>query len=332
MLLDKDDMLSIYGAKKLLRSSRFVHDNATAYLSENNAAAAIFVAVNMGVLTYQYSYASWFLYFVTTVSGIKKLYKVIFKNPIMGLFFFASFYFKVLEGTADEAKFNAIAETFGLPAHKNFVGQTFMTSVVENVPETVAGYNVTGFRNTAKQTMKTVAGIVVSGQVEGAGVKLNDALLSVKYTPSVSTVRNAAIYVSSNDIFTEAEIQEYADFLSENLSKIKKHVKHRVGKNKRRRKLELQRMVERRAETGELICLNECKRRVKTQMGCYCEGDCGKTFLIGKDSWCYVDPKKCKHGKSLPKYNGRPYAKCDAAKLAPPKCWTGVRWKDCTKK
>jgi hypothetical protein len=330
VFLSKDDMLSIYGAKKLLRSSRFVYDNTTAYLSEKNAAAFIFIAVNLAVLTYQYSFATWFMYFLTSVSGIKKLYKVIFKNPMLGLFFFGSFYFKVLEGTADETKFNAMAEMFGLPKHANFTGQTFMTSMVDNVPETVANYSISGYRNTIKGLLKTVAGIVVSGQVEGLGLKMEQILfLSFKNDPDIDDVSNAAVYISNRDIFTEADIQEYADFVDANIRKIKKDIKRKVGKNKRRRKLMLQRVVERRTKTGEIICLNECKRRIKTFMGCYCQGDCGKTFLIGKQSWCYVDPKKCKRGKQLPKYNGYAYDRCDAAKLTPPNCFTGTRWKEC---
>lgn len=333
ILLDPDDTLSLYSAKKLLRSSRFVYDNATAYLSENNAAAAIFIAVNMGILTYQYAFASWFMYFVTSISGIKKLYKVIFKNPLLGVFFFLSFYFKILEGTADEAKFNAVAASLGLPKHENFVGQTFMTAIVENVPESVAGYNVSGYRNVTKQTLKSVAGTLVSAQVEKIGAKMNEILFqAVKHTPEISDINNAAIYFSSRDIFDEAETQEYSDYIRQNINVIKKDVKRRVGKNKQRRKLELQRVVERRSATGEIVCLSECKGRVKTRMGCYCEGDCGKTFMIGKESWCYVDPKKCKRGKQLPRYNGKAYDKCDAAKITPPHCWTGARWKECSSK
>lgn len=328
-LLDKDDMITIYGVKKLLRSSGFIKANATAYLNEHNASIALFIAINMGVVTYQYAYASWFLYLVTTISGIKKLYHVIFKNPIMGIFFFASFYFKVLEGTADEQKFNAIATSLKLPKHKDFTGQKFITSVVNEIPDLI-GFKVSGFRKTAKKTMRTVAGIVISGQVENIGVNLNNTMFETAIsTPEISEVNHAAIYITPHDIFEESDLQEYSEFVEKNIKQINKAVKDKVGgKNKHQRKMELQQVIERRTETGEVICLNQCKKRVKTRMGCYCEGDCGKTFMVGKQSWCYVDPTKCKRGKALPKYNGYSWDRCDTAKLSK-NCWTGVRWKEC---
>lgn len=36
-----------------------------------------------------------------------------------------------------------------------------------------------------------------------------------------------------------------------------------------------------KAPDGNVVCLNKCKNRVKTQMGCYCEGDCGRTTFLG---------------------------------------------------
>ena len=331
LLLSPDDMLSLYSAKKLLRSSEFVHANSTAYLSETNAALAIFIAVNLGVLTYQYAYASWFLYLVTSYSGLKKLYHVIFKNQLLGVFYFASFYFKVLEGTADEVKFNIIARKLGLPMHADFVGQKFLTDTVEHLPEKIGNFNVTGYRTVAKTSMKKVAGVVISQQVEGLGVKLGNVLYAVfRTTPEISEMSRAAVYLTNRDIISESEIQEWYDYVLTNKKKIKKELKVR-GKKKRQLKLRLQQVIEKKTASGEVICLDECKSKVKTFMGCYCDGDCGKTILIGGYHWCYVDPRKCKKGKYLPTYRGYSYDRCDPSKKAV-KCFTGLGYSDCVRR
>jgi hypothetical protein len=315
----------------LLRSSDFVHANATANLSETSAAVMIYIAVNLATLLYQYAYASWFMYFLTSFSGLQKLYKVMFKNPLLGLFFFASFYFKMLEGTADETKFNAVARTFGLPLHAAFVGQTYLTSVVENVPNKVVGYDISGYRLIAKTVMRIVAGIVISQQVEGIGVKLNNVLLATfQNTPEVAYMSHAAVWLTNRDLISEAENEEWMEYVLENRKRIKKQLKVQ-GKKKKILKMRLQQVVEKKDASGRVVCLDECKSRVKTFMGCYCEGDCGKTILIGNYNWCYVDPRKCKRGRYLPKHRGYAYDKCDPSKRAM-KCFSGLGYKDCVRR
>jgi hypothetical protein len=58
MLLDKNDMLSLYRTKKIVKSVPFIRKNGSAFLSENNAINALFISINLGIIWYQYAYAS----------------------------------------------------------------------------------------------------------------------------------------------------------------------------------------------------------------------------------------------------------------------------------
>ena len=85
-----------------------------------------------------------------------------------------------------------------------------------------------------------------------------------------------------------------------------------------------------KSPSGSTICLNNCTNRIKTRMGCYCEGDCGSTTFLGGKKWCWVDPDKCKKGKYLDKFNNRVYDQCDNKNLSKTKkCFTGKKYTDC---
>jgi len=329
ILLDKDDIFSLKNAESLLKSYRFVYDNTTAYFSEITASALIYIAVNLGNLVYQYAYASWVLYFLTSKSGLKKLYKVVFQNPILGIFFFSSFYFRLLTGTADEENFNRIVKTFKLPKHADFAGQKFLTSLVNNIPEKLLGQDISGYKLATKQVLKSVLGILIAAQVEETPVKLERVLsTSILISDKVKSISKSAVYVAENDIFKADELRKYEDAVLQNKNKIKREIGGRGGK--RRRKWKLQQIIEKRTDTGEVICLDDCKDRTKTRAGCYCESDCGKSFVFGGKSWCYVDPAKCKRGRYLPKnFWGRSFDYCDESKPKTKNCYTGVRWMDC---
>jgi hypothetical protein len=120
LALDPSDVMRLHTAKKIVRSSPFVRQHLTKYLSLNNAAAGLYLAVNLATLYYQYCYSSWFMYLLGSMSGALKLYKVVLQNPILGVFFYASFYFRLLSET-DRQKFNLVATTLRIPTHEELL-------------------------------------------------------------------------------------------------------------------------------------------------------------------------------------------------------------------
>jgi len=327
-LLDRDDMLSLYGAKKIVRSTNIVHRNLTYYLSENNAANVIFISVNLGIIVYQYIYASWFMYMTTTISGLKKLLNLIFKNPISGIFFYLSFYFKMLS-TSDKEKFDVIAKVLNLPKHSDMASVDFLNKLITNLSEKLLDHDLWGYKNVLKDLMIMTSSIVTSMVIENVPITVLKVLEKVP-VKQITKMSNKVFYISRNDVILQSELDEWMEYVLQNKEKIKNGIKV-IRKKKNKMKLELKKIVE-KTKDGKVICLDECKSRTKTYMGCYCEGDCGSTFFIGGQSWCYVDPRKCKKGKYLPKYLGYAYDKCDKTNIDKPNCYTGYNYRKCQEK
>lgn len=329
--LDPSDMISLYQAKKLLNISPFIYNNVTAYLSENNAANAIFLAVNLATVAYQYVYASWFLYLTTSISGIKKLYKVILQNPLLGIFFYLSFYFRLI-GETDKEKFNRVSEFFQLSIHDDFIGTKFISESMDKIAFKLTGEEFRGYKLVTKNLVQKVfSEQVIAAKIEGLPLKISDVL---KYTiekegKTFKKLENAAVYIGKRTIETQRDFDEFSEYVTTNKREIEKQVKEEVGNKKQARKLRLQQIVEKTTPEGDVVCLDVCKPRVETAMGCYCEGDCGSTMFLAGSSWCYVDPAKCKKGKYLRKYMGKAYDRCDDKNVTTPKCFTGLRYKDC---
>lgn len=330
-VLDPADMISLYGAKKLLKISPFIYNNVTAYLTENNAANAIFISVNLAIVAYQYIYATWFMYLVTSNSGIKKLYKVILQNPILGIFFYFSFYFRLL-GETDKEKFNSVTKFFDLDMHDDFLGSKFIGDSMDKISVKLSGDNVYGYKLVAKKIIhKVFSEQIIASMTEGIPLKISQILEHVirKEDNELRKIKIAAVYINKRTVETQRDLDEFSDFVTENRRDIERQIKEDVGKRKTARKLKLQKIVEKKTPDGDVICLDVCKPRVKTAMGCYCEGECGPTMFLAGSSWCYVDPTKCKKGKYLEKYMGKTYDRCDDKNVTTPKCFTGLRYKDC---
>ena len=334
--LDPNDKLSLYGAKKLLKISPFVYDNVTAHFSEKNAVNALFIAVNLANVLYQYTYATWFMYLSTTVSGIKKLYKVILQNPILGIFFYFSFYFRMI-GETDKQKFNKIAEFFNLPIHEDLTSKKFIGEFMNNISQKLTGEQVTGYTvETKKLIHKIFSENVITAITEGLPITIYNILeYLVKDKGNnkiIMDIKYAAVYIDKRTVETQRDLDEFSDFVTQNRDDIEKQIKKEIGGRKGRKKrlanLRLQQVVERKTAEGDVMCLDDCKSRVKTRSGCYCEGDCGSTMFLGGKSWCYVDQNKCK-AKKLSKHFGRTYDFCDSKKISNPKCFTGFKYKDC---
>ena len=334
--LATEDMVSLYSAIKILRSSPFLFQSVTKYLSEDNAAKALFVAINLANVLYQNCYASWFLYLISSVSGVRKLFSMVLKNQLLGVFFYLSFYFRLL-GETDATKFNMVASALNLPLHQDFVGDMFLTALVQRIGSLLVGEK-SGYY---EQLLLNLVKKVVSEQVLAASVEKAPQLLAqvLTFVAGSDTLKDsipskaAAVYVADADVETQSDLDEFLEYVTVNRRDIKRQVRSSTRKDKHRRKLQLQQVVESKNKDGEVVCLNTCQPRTKTKVGCYCEGDCGPTVFLGGKPWCFVDPTKCKKGKYLPRYMGRAYDLCDntnnTTNNSSSVCFTGLEYKDC---
>jgi len=328
-LLDPADMITLHQCKKLLHISPFIHKNVTMYLSENNAVNAIFLAINLATVAYQYVYASFFMLFISSFSGIKKLYKIILQNPILGIFFYLSFYFRLI-GESDKEKFNEVAKFFSLNMHEDFIGAKFLGDSMDKIAIKLTGEQVHGYKSVTKHIIhKIFSEQILANMVEGLPLKIYNLIETTVRTsePDLQKITHPAVYIDNRTIETQRDLDEFSEYVTKHRREIERQIKKKV--KKRDRKLHLQQILEKKTPEGDVICLDPCKPRVETAMGCYCESDCGPTMFLSGQSWCYVDPAKCKKGRYLDKYMGNPYDRCDAKNVTAPKCFTGLGYKDC---
>ena len=334
----KEDTFSLNYAKKILYSSSFIHKSLTKYMSDSNAARMIQLSLNLGVIAWQWVFvptSTWFMYYVGSPSGLRKMYECIFVNPIYGLLFFSTFYFKLIGDTSDEKKFNRIAKVLGLPKHADMGVDSTLKTIINNTPEIIVGYDISGYKTVTKDLLKKiVAGIMAFGSQASIEAIL---LESIKQTnPTISKISRPATYISDRDRFDfdDTDIQDQLDFIEQEHKQIKKYIKKSKNpKHKKSKKKMFMEIAQVKDKSGDVVCLNKCEYRVKTRMGCYCEGDCGKTTFFGGKKWCWVDPAKCKKGKYLEKYKGYAYDLCDKKNLSKTKkCFSGREYTDCKTK
>lgn len=330
-----EDIISMSTAKKVLHSTPFMYRGLTAYLSESNAVRMVQLTMNLAVIAWQWVFAptsTWFSYYTSSPSGLKKIYQCIFTNPLYGLLFYGTFYLKLLGGTSDEKKFDQVAKALGLPKHADVgVDKTF-SKIIDYVPVWITGDEITGYRTAAKDLLKKIASGATAFVSQTAIATILIGSLK-QANPQISRISDPAVYIDSRDRFDfdDTDIQEQIQFLKKENTNIKKYVKKHVNpKKKKLKKRMFMEIAQVKAPAGHVICLNKCAHRVKTQMGCYCEGDCGRTTFLGGKKWCWVDPEKCKKGKYLDTFKGYAYDFCDNKKLSKKKnCFTGKSYTDC---
>ena len=111
-LLDHNDMTSYYRCQQLVKywnlSEKF-------NISGKSLAIILYFIINIAVILYEYVYASWFLLYITP-NGFRVIKKLIYSNPIFTVFFYLSFYIRILTET-DIEKFNYISKKLGLPEY-----------------------------------------------------------------------------------------------------------------------------------------------------------------------------------------------------------------------
>lgn len=322
-LLAPEDKVSLHTCKRLLHSSPALHRSLTLTLSEKAAAELLFITINLANVWYQYVYASWFSVLLTSSSGLKKLFSVIIQDPVLGIFFYLSFYFRLLQ-ESDVKKFDAVANALNLPAHADFTGRALTATMVLSL---IPGVRDVSLLN--KLLQKVILEQVVARTVESVPSFLTAVFQQPELAP---TLKQGLAVTVGNSLFDEYSVQEFKAFLKTNATAIRQQVKKDYRNSKRMRKLRLQQLLEQYDAKGNVKCITPCKTQVKTQTGCFCEGGCGATLKWGKKTWCFVDPAKCKRGKHLPHFMGRAYDFCDNSnKTTVPKCYTGARYMNCKK-
>jgi len=335
IMLAPDDIISIRRCKKILTANPQIHNALTfgkpeSKSREDNAVKMIQLVCNCVSIYYQYMFpGTWFTYFLTTFSGMKKIYHFIFQNPIYGLLFYSTFYFKILD-TYDKDKFNQISTALNLPKHEDAMSNKFLDAIVVNSSKYMEVS--IEYKNEVETFMKGVASAVIStaGQksLEKVFVNVLQDTKSIKYT---------AIYIPERDRFDfdDTVIQDQLEMLRKNRSNIKAFMRQQGVKLKKKqlKKKAFLQIAQLKDPEGNVICLDQCKSRVKTRLGCYCEGDCGPTTFLGGKNWCWVDKTKCKKGKSLEKgFRGKAYDLCNPIMVDPTKkCFTGLGYTECNK-
>jgi hypothetical protein len=334
----KEDTFTLNFSKRIVRSTPFIYKNLTLNMSELNAARMVQLVLNLSVIAWQWVFAptsTWFSYYLGSPSGLKKIYQCIFTNPIYGLLFFSSFYLKLIGGTSDEIEFDRIAKILKLPKHADVGTDAILTKIINNTPEVILGYNISGYSVATKELLKKIAsGIMSAGSQASIEALLIESLK--QSNPVISDISNPAVYISDRDRFDfdDTDIQDQLNFIEKQHTNIKKYIKKYINpKHKQLKKRRFMEIAQVKTPTGQIACLNKCENRVKTQMGCYCEGDCGRTTFLGGKKWCWVDPAKCKKGKYLEKHRGYAYDLCDNKNISKTKkCFTGREYTDCTTK
>jgi hypothetical protein len=123
-------------------------------MNETNAVRMVQLSMNLAVIAWQWIFAptsTWFSYYMTSPSGLKKIYQCIFTNPLYGLLFYGTFYLKLING---EKKFDRVVKILGLPTHADMGINSALTKIIDYIPETIIGSEITSYKLVIKDLLK----------------------------------------------------------------------------------------------------------------------------------------------------------------------------------
>lgn len=459
-LLDERDIVSFSTTKKLYESMSFVFmKSKLPFVNEATSIRMLQLVINCANIYYQYLYSSWTTYLLTTFSGLKKIYKCIFENPLYGVMWYLTFYLNIL-GTTDQKTFDLIGSKIKLPKYSDVILPEYMETLAVNIIDMIKGnmhFDISSYEHillssigclktsfsmiSVKTTNFVIENVhsrmmsgkpshkalktskshetekIIIGQTHAENIIKSDNIISISYPHKVSSqneskkveddgkppfvfmmthlidvlshalqklsftlamgggasgrepgsskpsaitkkvdassvsqsllVKNQnflakeyPVYLEErNSIFFDStQFDEHLKYLhslkSEN-NIFKKIVKRSVynPKDKRSKTKVKQTLTHLRDTEGNVLCLDECKPRVKTLSGAYCSSECGKSSIFSSKEWCYIDPVKNKSGKTRDTYLGRPYDLCVPSKGDPAEgvCFTGLKYSKCTR-
>lgn len=333
-LISKDDMLSMHYAHKILTSNKYFEQIMTRYLSKANATRTIQLCFNLGVIAVQWVVpmtSSWTSYMFLSKSGLSIVMNSILNNPLFGSIFFLSFYYRLL-GTQDITTFNIISSFYGLPSYQQVSSSLYSSSYIDSIINRVSEVFSTKIKdkNKVRQLVIVGASQILTTTHMTAGKYLVSTM--EKSTAKIMEMKPVAIFSSERNslCFDSSEIDKHLNWLIANKSSIKKMIKNKSATKKEYKK-NLATLKTIKSHDGEIMCLDDCRLRRRTRMGCYCDSKCDKTRILGVGKgveWCWVDKDKCKNGKFLPKYLGRTYDFCED-KMDSQVCFNGVKYVGC---
>lgn len=331
MIVPTENLISIRKSRELLKINQQIYDKMTEYMSEYDAALMLSVIINLAVALYYNLYATWFMKLFLSPWGISTLYRIIIRNPFYGIIFFSSFYLQVLK-ESDKEKFNYAARALGLPDKDTINKSHYIELVVAKITKLLNSLGLPeniNISNTVKGLLATV--------YKMTGNLTLDALFKTVIPTEIKNYNPPAIYLTERDklVYDDTELYNYLQQIDELKKSAKKELRQTVNpkRNPVLWKKRLEERILKKGPSGKNICLNECKRRVKTKIGCLCESDCGPSTFLNNKSWCRVDPKTCSEKKrkqlGYSKIYGY-YDYCDPKHMSETKqCFTGLTYEDC---
>ena len=354
-----DDIPSVHTCTLVLRGNPFIHENAKGrWLTEESAARMLQLTFIVSSLVWQYVIAGWSLYFISTISGLTKIFHSIFLNPIFGMLFLITFNARALSET-DTAVMTKINKAFFLPENTLATGKAFREAIVKTLLPSIAGKNTHGYIKAyyvlsygLDQLVQRIPAMTLD-LAESAKNKYIGLLLNVVKSTDLEQMdmKYAATYFPKTvelDYYDSEGIISFVEKNEGDMIKLMAGEGKRRGKKKKHQKeydRELHERMRARDKSGVPVCLNECKGRIKTEKGCVCEGPCS-AYITGR-SWCYVDPNKCKGVKLdsvvRPSISGvsdwkpsislnKSYDYCNKDGIQTTNCWDGYKYGSCVTK
>lgn len=330
-LLSKSDIVSFDFASKIYDNSAVLIETS---IFEDRATAIrmIQLVINLANIVFQYS-GNWTTYLFGSVSGLKKIYYCIFKNPVYGVLFFSTFYTKLLDKNVDQDVFDGVVTKLGLPSISAMGAADFVKETSLRVGDYVSDALVTfGVEGIEKAVEKEIAGVSIALMTNLPNITL-DSMLAKMVDSSEGIIPKDITAVDLGQLnlsFDTTEITKHISYV--NSQKAKADAKKNLKNTKRgfEKAKAIREQTEMFDETGKKICLGDCKNQVKTKGGCYCDGECGTYTAFGGENWCWVDPVKCKKAKTRATFMGKHFDYCDPTKKTDEKmCFTGYYYDVC---
>jgi len=184
-----------------------------------------------------------------------------------------------------------------------------------------------------KEIIKSISSVAVLFPTNMALDKMFSTV--VKKIPEKTAITKSVYFPEQDNMFFDTKQINEKIKIVKNLPELKKFLKNKKGVNLKKKKVKKDALrdytnIYADEKKEKTVCLDKCEQKIKTSSGCYCQSECGKSILTGKD-WCYVDKEKCKRGKILEKgVTGKAYDYCSPKDISSREvCFNGSKYENC---